>query len=37
MTTPDTDTTSVRTPLRKLLGDKTGKALAKHLELHTAR
>ncbi|MEO3744673.1 ATP-dependent DNA helicase RecG [Plantactinospora sp. B5E13] len=31
-----TDPVGVDTPLRKLIGDKTAKALASHLDLHTA-
>ena len=30
------DTTTLDTPLKKLVGDKTAKALASHLDLHTA-
>ena len=30
------DPSTVDTPLKKLVGEKTGKALASHLDLHTA-
>ncbi|MFC6017455.1 ATP-dependent DNA helicase RecG [Plantactinospora solaniradicis] len=36
MTTEDPNSAQLDTPLRKLVGEKTAKALANHLDLHTA-
>lgn len=36
MTTEDPNSARLDTPLRKLVGEKTAKALANHLDLHTA-